>query len=234
MHMSPYLFRKPQKIPELTDRSNLVIAVAALCERLASEERTYVDHADGRPENVAEHCFLLTKVAVLLADAYYPDLDYGKIALYAMVHDDVEAYAGDTSTDPTSNVDYAEKHQRETYALEQLITDYKPLSDTYSGYVASYEQQADPEARFVRMVDKVVVATQAFFDDGAVIKKHYTYEQFVAFQIERANQWTKEYPEFDDVITIRTELQMYLARKHLLPASAGSASSETAATAKPS
>lgn len=230
--MSSHLFQRPDPISDLTDRSNLVIAVAALCERLASEERTYVDHADGRPENVAEHCFLLAKVAVLLADAYYPDLDHGKIALYAMVHDDVEAYVGDTSTDPTANVDYQAKHDRELHALEQLSADYRPFSDAYIHYVTSYEEQTVPEARFVRMVDKVVVATQAYFDDGAVIKDKYTYDQFVAFQLERAKVWGDEYPEFTEVISIRTDMQMYLARKHLLPSAAGSSAAEASTTTK--
>lgn len=217
-----FKFKRPVNISDLSEKSNFVIALAAIGERLAHEERLHVDHGSGRPENVAEHSLTLVKVSVYLADKYYPHLDKGKIAIYAASHDDVEAYVGDTPTDSVSNADLGAKEELEQDGLKQLIYEYKSISSAYTATVKAYEEQKEPEARFVRMVDKVVVYANAFFNDAKVFRDVYEYKQFVAFEIERANTWADQYPEFADIIAIRTEITFYLARKYLLdsPASA--------------
>lgn len=213
--MASFLFSRPQYIPELSEKANVVCAIGLLSERLTNEKRTRTYHYDGRLENVAEHSLMLVKVAVRLAELYYPELNTGKIAIFAADHDDVEAYVGDMPTDSRSHADFKDKKHREERGLTQLIQEYQPLIPGYAFTVETYEQQLDLEARFVRMVDKVIVAITHFVNDGRVFIHDYNFDEFVSFEINRANTWSKEYPEFTDIIGIRTELAMYLARKYL-------------------
>jgi len=94
-----FYYRSPDYDPDLSHAANTAIQMGAIASRLVLEERTRTHHPDGRAENVAEHSFMLAKVAAEIAAIMYPELDRGRIALYASVHDDIEAYVRDTPTD---------------------------------------------------------------------------------------------------------------------------------------
>jgi len=56
-------------------------------------------HEDGTtPESDTDHTVMLGLIACALAERWYPHLDRGLVAQYALVHDLVEVYAGDTPT----------------------------------------------------------------------------------------------------------------------------------------
>jgi 5'-deoxynucleotidase YfbR-like HD superfamily hydrolase len=63
---------------------------------------------------------MLGLIACAFAAAHLPDLDVGLIAQYALVHDLVEVYAGDTPTlRPLSAAAKARKRQREHHAYQR-------------------------------------------------------------------------------------------------------------------
>ena len=72
-----------------------------------------------RFENDAEHSFLLATAGCALAEQMSPKLDLGKISQYALVHDLVEVYAGDT-TIWASPEKHATKTTREAEALKAI------------------------------------------------------------------------------------------------------------------
>lgn len=90
-----FYFERPPYIESISEAANVAFAMGAVASRLVAEERTRCNHPDGRAENVAEHSFMLAKVAPELAILLYPKLDPGLVARFAIVHDDVEAYVGD-------------------------------------------------------------------------------------------------------------------------------------------
>lgn len=135
----PFLFAKPEQAPELSQPNNVVVAMGALASRLALEERTRTIHPDGRRENVAEHAFMLAKVSLALAETLYPWMDRGKIAEYAINHDDVEAYVGDTPTDVIAQHNPIDKQALEHAGLQQLVSEYESVSPAYTKVVAEYE-----------------------------------------------------------------------------------------------
>ena len=214
-----FLFKKPTYINELSEEANLLVAFGALASRLVKEERSRTIHPDGRRENVAEHSYMLAKIATYLAAEFYPELDRAKIALHAINHDDPEAYVGDTPTDPIGNPDFVEKQAREAAGVAQQVLEYKGVSETYTNDLLEYEAQQTPEARFVRMVDKITVILIQIPDDFRTIKQHYTRESFNEFTDEIHQRLLDEYPEWKTVIDLRSELAHYLSDQHFKPAS---------------
>lgn len=72
-----------------------------------------------RFENDAEHSFLLATLGCAIARHIDVTLDLGKISQYALVHDLVEVFAGDT-TIWAAPEKHASKTERETEALATI------------------------------------------------------------------------------------------------------------------
>ena len=112
-------------------------------------------HPDGTPETDTTHTVMLALLAADLAPEADPPLDRGEVALYAIVHDLVEAYAGDTNTARGLSLDaMASKAEREAAALARIKQDLS-ASPWIINLIEGYELQINPAARFVRFLDKV-------------------------------------------------------------------------------
>lgn len=107
-----------------------------------------------RPENDADHSFGLALTAWFLADKIAPNLDQQKILKYALAHDLVELYAGDTFSFGTEE-DLATKHEREQAALKRLAREWPDFPELIK-YIKDYEDRADEEAKFVYALDKIL------------------------------------------------------------------------------
>ncbi|MEK7152377.1 MAG: HD domain-containing protein, partial [Patescibacteria group bacterium] len=76
-----------------------------------------------RRENDAEHSWSIAMLACSLAREIDPNLDVGKICQFAVAHDLVEVYAGDTSTF-ASEAKHASKAEREEKALQTITREF--------------------------------------------------------------------------------------------------------------
>lgn len=106
-----------------------------------------------RLENDVEHSYGLALTCWLLAPKVAPKLNLEKILLYAISHDIVELYSGDTYVFDTERV--RTKEQRESAALERLAQewpDFVELIDAAKGY----KEKRDAEAKFVYTIDKLL------------------------------------------------------------------------------
>jgi putative hydrolase of HD superfamily len=104
-----------------TETSEALLALGALAMQFATIQRaTYL--ADGTThETDTDHTVMLGLMGCALAATHEPTLDLGKIAQFALVHDLVEAYAGDTDTfNLTSELHRNNKSAREAAALERI------------------------------------------------------------------------------------------------------------------
>jgi putative hydrolase of HD superfamily len=116
-----------------------------------------------RLETDTEHTFSLVMMAWFLAP-YFPKLNTDKIIKFALVHDLVEIYAGDTYV-------YADqalldsKKQREHEALERIETEWPDFSDM-TKTIRTYEKLDSPESRFVYALDKVMPPFMIFLGEG--------------------------------------------------------------------
>jgi putative hydrolase of HD superfamily len=120
--------------------------------------------AANRLENDAEHSWSLALMACALAPHVDPKLDIGKVCQFAVVHDLVEVYAGDTS----NFADQAKKdtkEKREKQALKKLqkkLLDLPWITET----IEEYESQSSDEARFVKSVDKILPLLFDYLEEG--------------------------------------------------------------------
>jgi 5'-deoxynucleotidase YfbR-like HD superfamily hydrolase len=115
-------------------------------------------HEDGTtPESDTDHTVMLGLAACAIAAEYQPDLDVGLVAQFALVHDLVEAYAGDMPTLRALSADRkAEKKAREHAAYSRIMSEFGLDLPWIDQTIAEYERQAWPEARFVRALDKLL------------------------------------------------------------------------------
>ena len=212
--MSGFLFSIPPANTKLSAAANAAIQLAAIASRQAQNLRTRCVHPDGRAENVAEHSLMLAKVAPELAHRLYPHLDIHLVAHFASLHDDVEAYVGDTPTDSLADHSPADKEAREAQALAQLSKEYAAMT-TYVGLVKQYEAQSLPEARFVRAVDKLMVILIHFPNQGATICAHYDHSSFLKSEANLLARDSYKYNEFEAIKHLRQELGKELADRYL-------------------
>lgn len=213
-----FLFKKPEVDDGVSRSTEAMVCIAALTQRLQREKRTRCYNSDGSRENVAEHTLMLSKVAVALAEQN-SDLDSGSVALYALQHDDLEAYVGDTPTGLQDNADFATKAELEAAGLKQLVADFHPHTPVYSERMERYEQQQDREARFVRMVDKVVVTLLRYVNDqGELLREKFpTKESFLANEQAAYDRFNEEYADWIEVLDLRREIANMVVKKYYTP-----------------
>jgi putative hydrolase of HD superfamily len=112
---------------------------------------------------------MLGMLACALRDACAPELDRGKLAQYALVHDFVEVYAGDTVT--LGMIDKREKEEKEQAALERIKKEYDEVFPWIGEMIERYESQEDPEARFIKVLDKVLPGLTHMHNLGTVLEE---------------------------------------------------------------
>jgi len=130
-------------------------------------------HEDGvTPESDADHTVMLGLVACAFAARHLPNLDLGRIAQYALVHDLVEVYAGDTPTLRISAHQKAVKRERERLALERIGREFALRLPWLPDMIHRYERRADPEARYVKALDKLLPKITHLLNGGVTLQQH--------------------------------------------------------------
>lgn len=200
--------------PGISKLGQSVIQLSELTEALANEDRTLVSHRTGRPENVAEHSLMLAVIAPAIVELYFPQLDENLVARYATIHDAVEAYVGDTPTHDISAQGLVDKAALEQKGLAKLLVDFQHMPK-FASLVQSYEAQIVPEARFVRVLDKCMPALLHLANGGTILANHISKADLEANSRQRASSLRRDYPEFEQMITLREELSQLIADKFL-------------------
>lgn len=174
------------------------LTIARLSLALGRVERM-TRHEDGaRPETDSDHTVMVTLLAYELAP---PHLDRGKVAIFGSVHDLHEVYCGDEQTLRISPEAIAAKRAREATSLDRVVAELG-----YSSRVASilerYEAQREPEARFVRLVDKITPRLTHCFNGCVAAQTLVGREEFVALHRAHFEALRAEYPEFPETLEL--------------------------------
>lgn len=141
-------------------------------------------HDGDRFENDAEHSHQLAMLAMYIISVKKLPLDITKIISYALVHDLVEVYAGDTDAFG-QEADKASKHERERKAQERLKSEFPEFEDLHT-LIDSYEKKNDPESRFLSALDKVLpVATIYLGERDWYIKRDVSFEELAENKREK-------------------------------------------------
>jgi putative hydrolase of HD superfamily len=178
-------------------------------------------HEDGeRPETDTDHTVMLGLVAASLAEKLRPmrvwsqskrepservylhsinGLSTARIAEFAVVHDLVEAYAGDTNSFGISAEGRDEKEVREAAALKRIRAEFQCFA-WIDQTITAFELQVEPEARWVKYLDKALPKITHILNHGATMQRRgitsVAMMETVHKQIEAL---AKKYPEFPDV-----------------------------------
>ena len=143
-----------------------------LSDKFRSIRRVVFTPGTRLQENDAEHSYELMLLCWFLAIKRNQEndkqLNLEKVFTYALVHDLVEAYAGDTnSLDESAQ---AGKEAREHVALERIEHEFSFFPEL-AEYITEYEQQTDPESRFVKSVDKLLPALSGMRDEFSAYRE---------------------------------------------------------------
>ena len=188
--------------------ADLVVDLARLALAFGRIDRTAVYHPDGvTPESDTDHTVMLVWVACALAARCYPGLDVGLVAQFAAVHDAPEVYAGDTQTLRIDTAGRAAKADREQAAATRLRREFAAALPWFPDTIDRYEAQREPEARFVRGVDKVLPKAVHLLDGAAGLREFGIGRTELAEVLDRQREDMRRYVgEFTELMALRAEL----------------------------
>ena len=130
-------------------------------------------HEDGTtPESDTDHTVMLGLTACAFAAQFVPRLDLGLVAQFSIVHDLAEALCGDTNTLRIDQAGRDEKERREHAAREEIRRRFSAALPWVPDTLDRYERLADPEARFIKVLDKVLPKITHALNGGAALREH--------------------------------------------------------------
>lgn len=160
-----------------------VIEFIRLLHEFQLVERVAATPDLSRRENDVEHSYFLAMLCWYLCDALRLDYSREKIFQYALAHDLIEAYSGDTFF---LDIEAQKtKKEREENARVRIAGEFPEFEDLHVT-IEAYENQKDPEALFVHAIDKVLPFLINYMQGGHMWK-----EMGVAHEDDYANKREK-------------------------------------------
>lgn len=149
----------------MTPRLQEMLATLSLLHAFQRVERVVDVPAMDRQENDVEHSYFLAMTAWMFAERFFPSLRQELVVRYALVHDLVEVYAGDTPIFSKNPADHATKAAREHAAQQRLAQEFSSWASLHDA-IAAYEARADDEAKLVYTLDKILPVLTIYLGHG--------------------------------------------------------------------
>lgn len=159
----------------------------------------YLARTDRR-ENDSEHSLAVALMCWYILDKYKFKLDVSKVLKYAITHDLVEVYAGDTNAFASKEA-RERKVELERQSLERLTTEFNDFPGMIQA-MQGYELKDDDESLFVWTVDKIQALVMGDIDDWRPYSElEISYESFCAKYEDLAKQASPHIKEiFESII----------------------------------
>lgn len=168
-----------------------IIKFIDLIHQFQKVERVMKIRDRDNPENDVEHSYQLAMVAWYATSSYNLNLDIDKVIKYSLLHDLVEAYAGDVDAFDLSPGRDKIKAEREHQALVRLKSEFPEFPEMIK-IIEEYELRENGESKFVYALDKVLPPINIYLDNGRNWKERgigFTMEKLVTNKrIKIANQ----------------------------------------------
>ncbi len=160
-----------------------------------------------REENDAEHSFQLALVGWYIITKEKLPLNIELSMKYALSHDLVEVYAGDTPAGLHKGYDeqLKTKHEREAKAAKQLKEKFPEFPELHK-LIEDYEGRIDEESKFINALDKILPVINIYLDEGHSWKAHnISFDDLIENKTDKIaiSPIIKKY--FDEIVTILTE-----------------------------
>lgn len=171
-------------------------------------------HEDGiRRESDTDHTFMLSLISCSLADTFYKkDLNTGLVSQFALIHDLVEVYAGDTNSFINFSKELREeKQKRELLSFQKIKDEINPEFPFSTDLIARYEKQEEKEARFVKFVDKIMpelshIITNFSYINNSGTSRDYFYSFIKNKSLDLNEKYNKDFPEVFDLYKMILEI----------------------------
>lgn len=147
-----------------------VLHFIKLLNKFQRVDRTLYLPSSNRLENDVEHSYQLAMLAWYIAESNFLDLDKNLLITYALAHDFVEVYAGDTFLYSKKQTDHETKHAREEEARIRIQKEFPLFTELHSA-ILSYEKLDNKESRFIYVLDKIHPVIQLYLDNGRMWKE---------------------------------------------------------------
>lgn len=135
-----------------------ILKIIHLIQNLKMEKR-HSWLTNGDQESVAEHCFRLALMALIIAPHLEKPIDLEKSLKMALIHDLVEAKVGDTPSFTLDNLKSIEsKFEKEEKAIDEIAKEIN--QPEFAMLWREFEEGKTLEAKFIRALDKMEVRIQ--------------------------------------------------------------------------
>ena len=133
-----------------------------------------------RYANMVEHSWQLAMLAWYVLETNKLPLDKSLVIRYALAHDLIEAYAGDTYAYDTGAQN--EKQEREEAARARIAEEFPEFADL-NEVIAAYEAREDEESKFVYALDKMVDPLNVYLEGGLLHQeRRITFDKYHAYK----------------------------------------------------
>lgn len=139
--------------------------------KFRSIERSLLVRNSERSENDVEHSYSLAMLAWYLNETYQINLDSDKLFKYALAHDLVEVYAGDTYFYHNNDQVLKDKLQKELEAAHKIKEEFPDFLELHK-IIEQYESRADAESKFIYALDKMEPVLNIYLDKGRTWRKN--------------------------------------------------------------
>jgi putative hydrolases of HD superfamily len=148
-------------------------------------------------ENDAEHTFQLAMVSWYVVDTYNINCDKNLLIKFALVHDLVEAYAGDISAWDIEG--RKNKQEQEEIAFHKVKDKFSHFPEMIE-LISKYEDQNDKEAVLVNAIDKLLPCLNIIIENGVYWQdKKKGLEELIAIKETKIKKSTDIYPIWEEV-----------------------------------
>lgn len=179
-----------------------LLSFAKLLGELQAVERVIRVRGSDRRENDVEHSYSLAMLAWYILDTERLPLDRDRVFRYALAHDLVEVYAGDTYLYSEDKELLASKPERERLAAERLLAEFPEVPEMHAA-ISGYVKKEDAESRFVYALDKIDPILKIYLDGGRTWKeKQVTLEMLYENKKDKVALSPEIQPYFDELMML--------------------------------
>lgn len=169
---------------------------------LQSVERVIRVRGGGRWENDVEHSYSLAMLAWYILETERLPLDRDRVFRYALAHDLVEVYAGDTYIYSEDMALLESKPAREKEAALRLRREFPEMPELHAA-IEGYVRKEDAESRFVYALDKIEPVLKIYLDGGRTWQeKGVTLAMLYDSKREKIALSPEIQPYFDELISL--------------------------------
>ena len=199
--------------PEVSKAVVELVKLALVFSRV--DRVTYHDDSMTR-ESDSDHTVMLALIACAYAEHFYKDpLDIGKVAQFAIIHDLVEAYAGDTDSLGITAESKLDKNLREEQALLRIHEEFDATFPWLTATIEEYDTLGSKEARFIKLLDKAMPKITNILNNGKrLLEGGKTKEQTEKLFEDQMVHYTETYgEEFPEIIELMRGLMSDTVKK---------------------